>query len=256
MLSAYIRTKNEAANIQRCIEAALVVAEEVMVVDSGSSDDTIALAEAAGARVVHNDWPGFGYQKRFAEEQCKNDWLLDLDADEIVTPELAAEIKAELASNPPPERCFSLPLDFILPSGRRLARRFRVPRKKLYNKTVYRMPAHVAWDQFKLKDSKKIKALDGSLDHYAFDDLGHCMIKQNGNSSMVAKGTKLPGRTGVLARIFLILPFYFFKHYIIRGYYTAGVEGYSYAMVLAFGRWLRDAKRAEMQALEKQAKKG
>lgn len=140
MLSAYIRTKNEAANIQRCIEAALSVAEEVVVVDSGSSDDTIALAEAAGARVVHNDWPGFGHQKRFAEEQCKHDWLLDLDADEIVTPELAAEIKAELASNPPVDRCYALPLDFILPTGRRLAPRFRVPRKKFYNKTVYRLP--------------------------------------------------------------------------------------------------------------------
>ncbi len=251
MLSAYIRTKNEAANIERCVKAALVVADEVVVVDSGSTDDTIALAKAAGARVVHNDWPGFGHQKRFAEDQCQNDWLLDLDADEIVTPELAQDIQQALANQPPADLCFALALDFILPTGRRLARRFRVPRKKLYNKTVYRMPAHVAWDQFKLKDRRKIKALDGSLDHYAFDDLGHCVIKQNGNSSMVAKGTKLPGRAGVLARIFFIFPFYFFKHYIIRGYYTAGVEGYYFAVVLAFGRWLRDAKRAEMQALAK-----
>ncbi|MDN3718133.1 glycosyltransferase family 2 protein [Roseibium salinum] len=96
-LSAFIIARNEADRIARPIESVRGWVDEVVVIDSGSTDGTIAVAERLGAKVVHNEWAGYGPQKRFGEDQCRNDWLLNLDADEEVTPELAAEIRAKFA---------------------------------------------------------------------------------------------------------------------------------------------------------------
>src|SRR5690606_33257698 len=90
-LSCCIIAENEGDRIARCIEAVRGIVDEVVVVDSGSKDDTVAKAEALGARVIYNAWVGYGPQKRFAEDCAQNDWILNLDADEIVTPELARE---------------------------------------------------------------------------------------------------------------------------------------------------------------------
>jgi glycosyltransferase involved in cell wall biosynthesis len=88
-------THNEAHNIARCLDSVPFAAEK-LVVDSGSDDDTVAIAQAHGARVVHQDWLGFGPQRNFATTQCSHDWILVLDADEFLSPELAAELVRRL----------------------------------------------------------------------------------------------------------------------------------------------------------------
>jgi glycosyltransferase involved in cell wall biosynthesis len=88
-------THNEAHNIARCLDSVSFVAEKV-VVDSGSTDDTVRIAEACGARVVQQPWLGFGPQRNFATTQASHDWILVLDADEAMTPALAAEFEARL----------------------------------------------------------------------------------------------------------------------------------------------------------------
>jgi glycosyltransferase involved in cell wall biosynthesis len=87
--------RNEAAVIGRCLDSAPFAAEK-LVVDSGSTDDTVAVARAHGARVVHQDWLGFGPQRNFATTQCAHDWILVLDADEWLSPALAAELERRL----------------------------------------------------------------------------------------------------------------------------------------------------------------
>jgi glycosyltransferase involved in cell wall biosynthesis len=93
--SLVVITHNEAANIARCLDSVPFAAEKV-IVDSGSTDDTVAIAQAHGARVVHQDWLGFGPQRNFATTQSSHDWILVLDADEYLTPELAAELQERL----------------------------------------------------------------------------------------------------------------------------------------------------------------
>ena len=83
-LSIFLIVKDEADRIGATLDAVAGLAAEVVVVDSGSTDGTRAIAEAKGARVVHHDFAGYGPQKRFAEEQCSHPWLLNLDADEVV----------------------------------------------------------------------------------------------------------------------------------------------------------------------------
>ncbi|MDO8343856.1 MAG: glycosyltransferase family 2 protein [Cellvibrio sp.] len=92
-LSVIIITRNEAANIRACIDT-VAWADEIVVVDSGSTDDTVSIAAEMGARVyVHADWPGFGPQKNYALGYAINEWVFSIDADERVTPELRSEIE-------------------------------------------------------------------------------------------------------------------------------------------------------------------
>ena len=99
-LSAVLITRNAAAVLDSCLES-LGFADEILVVDSASSDATLEIAARHGARVVHKEWLGFGRQKQFAVDQAKNDWVLCLDSDERVSPELAASIQQALAASMP-----------------------------------------------------------------------------------------------------------------------------------------------------------
>jgi glycosyltransferase involved in cell wall biosynthesis len=99
-LSVVLITLNEAANLPRTL-ASVRWAQEIVIVDSGSTDGTLEIARQAGARVFEEEWKGFGAQKNSAISRASGDWILSLDADEEVSPELAAEIQALLAGDPP-----------------------------------------------------------------------------------------------------------------------------------------------------------
>jgi len=94
-LSLAVITHNEAPDIGRCLDSVPFAAEK-LVVDCGSDDDTVAIARAHGARVVHQPWLGFGAQRNFASTQCSHDWILVLDADEYVGGDLADELQRRL----------------------------------------------------------------------------------------------------------------------------------------------------------------
>jgi glycosyltransferase involved in cell wall biosynthesis len=88
-------TLNEEEKIRNALQS-VAWAEEIIVVDSGSTDQTVAIAKEMGARVIHNPWPGYGQQKNLAQQQASNDWVLNIDADEVISPELAQEIQQML----------------------------------------------------------------------------------------------------------------------------------------------------------------
>ena len=96
-LSAVLITRNAAAVLAPCLES-LAFADEIVVVDSGSSDGTAEIARRFGARLVQKEWLGFGRQKQYAVDQARHDWVLCLDAEETVSPQLAASIQAALAA--------------------------------------------------------------------------------------------------------------------------------------------------------------
>lgn len=98
-ISVFIITKNEADRIENVINLVKEIADEILVIDSGSSDDTVKIASKAGATVIFNEWNGYGAQKIFGEEKCKNNWILNIDADEEVSQELCSEIKEIFSQN-------------------------------------------------------------------------------------------------------------------------------------------------------------
>src|SRR4030042_3183310 len=100
-ISVFIIAKNEADRISVAILAVRDWVDEVIVIDSGSSDDTVAVSVSLGARVVFNEWRGYGPQKVFGESLCSNEWLLNLDADEEISPQLGTEIRALFGQGEP-----------------------------------------------------------------------------------------------------------------------------------------------------------
>lgn len=227
------------------VRAALSVAEEVVVVDSGSTDNTPAIAEAAGAHVLSHEWMGNGFQKRIAEDACKNDWLLDLDADEIVSLELAAEIKDLFTEGEPEQKIFRTPVAIDPPVGGPWLGFGGVTRHKLYDRRIVRAPSHKAWDQFSIPQGANIGRLKEPIIHHAFADTEHLIEKLNSNSSTRARELDPKPMPWLLLRIFFGLPFYFAKRYFLDGLFRGGVYGFAFSMMSGFGRWMRDVKMFE-----------
>ena len=246
-ISCYIRTLNEERRIGVAVGAALAVAHEVIVVDSGSTDGTVAAAESAGARVVEQPWLGGGHQKRVGEDACRHDWLLDLDADEVVSDELAQEILGLFAGGAPDADVFRLPLVTVDPSGR-IWRRARAPRRaKLYDRRRIRMPAHGAWDQFRIPAGFRVRRLAGPLLHYAFDDIGHLNRKQGNAMLRRARFLEDGGRSEAVWHVWFGLPVFFLRNYLLRGRWREGRYGFLFAVVTAYNHWLRYAVLHERQ---------
>ena len=247
-ISAYIRTLNEERMIADVVRAAKQIAREVIVVDSGSSDQTIALAREAGAHVIEHEWRGNGCQKRIAEDACAHAWLLDLDADEIVSPELAAEINALFANGEPPRRIYRTMLALVPPAGAPWRDFGLQTRHKLYDKRFIRMPAHKAWDQFKLPEGEPVGVLQEPIMHRAFTGAAQYMGKLNRNSSVRAEALPLKSKPYLALRILFGLPFYFAKRYFLDQYFRGGIYGFAIAFMSGYGRWLRDVKMWERWA--------
>lgn len=171
-LTAVIITKNEASNISRCINALLTVVEEILVVDSGSEDDTITIARKLGARVVSAEWKGYAQTKNYANSLAANDWILSIDADEVVSPELAAAI---LNFSPAKHKVYAFNrLNNFLGQWIKYCGWFPDWKIRIFDRrTTYWVGEYV---HEKLKFSNKVKTvkLAGLLYHYSYkDDADH-----------------------------------------------------------------------------------
>lgn len=244
-ISCYLRTKNEKRMVSEVVAAAFQIAREVVIVDCGSTDDTVAKAQAAGARVHYVPWQGKGKQKRAAEALCNYRYHLDLDCDEIVTASLAEEIKALFRTDIMAGRVAALRLVTAPPIGEPWGNVDQDYRNKLYDSEAYQMPNSEAWDQLQLDKSIQPVKLKAPLLHYSFADIGALLKKIEGNMSQAANYQKLKSKPYLILRIFLGLPIYFLKRYLLKGLFLKGVYGFSFAMTTAIGRWLKDVKMYE-----------
>lgn len=243
-ISCYIRTLNEARRIGEVVARARQLCDQVVVVDSGSTDGTTEIARTAGAQVVHQQWLGNGYQKRVGESHCRHDWLLDLDADEVLSDELITQIRREF-SNQPCCDVYRLRLTIVDPVGRVWHRAGVSYRAKLYNRRIVEMPAERAWDQLTIGPQVRVRDLRGALLHYAFTDLGHLLRKQESAMRNRVQGMPRRSRRGLQLRILLGFPLYLLRYFLGRGLWRVGVYGFSFSCVCAFSRWIRDVKLYE-----------
>lgn len=254
-ISCYIRTLNEEGRIGKVIEAVGAIADEVILVDCGSTDRTLQIAEAAGARVVHQTWLGWGKQKRVGEDASRNSWMLDIDADEVMSPELCDEIRALFREGEPSQKVFGLKLVTAPPLGKPWYNSRIDYRNKLYDRRAVRMPDHHAWDQLDLPTGTSARKLNGALLHYSFRDLAQLAEKFNRDSSNSASSRRHKNLVLIRARILFAKPVYFLKSYVMRGLWRVGFYGYIVSSIAANGRWLRDAKVYEAEMREREKKK-
>ncbi|MGE4127695.1 MAG: glycosyltransferase family 2 protein [Hyphomicrobiaceae bacterium] len=245
-LSTLIRTKNHAGMIGQVIAAAGALGGEIVVIDSGSTDGTIEIAENAGARVVSNPWPGFGPQRRFGEEQCGHDMIFSLDADEIVTADMAREVRAHFVPGPPP-RLMVVRKAMIMPHHDRPPPwGFAHEQVLIYDRRVARTSPNPNWDKLDITVKDKPVTIRAPLWHYSLEDWHQAVGKANYIAKLAADTMDKPrSRFGLLVRLVIEFPVTFLKFYFLRRYFLAGVEGFNMAVVTAFGRWLRIAMMLE-----------
>jgi glycosyltransferase involved in cell wall biosynthesis len=249
-LSVFIITKDEEDRIASVINAVKAVADEILVIDSGSTDKTCEVAMQAGAKVMFNKWEGYGAQKIFGENQCQNKWILNIDADEEVSEDLAKEIK-EIFTNEEYEKFYGFRV--------RIVNKFRFedkPKKlayyynqlRLYNKDFAGFKNSTVHDSVELKDKKeeKIGQLKNIIYHQSFRSFPHWIEKINSYSSMQAADSFAKGKDVSFLKILLVPFFGFFKAYLVRRYFIYGFDGFVYSYLFAFSRFTKAIKTREL----------
>ena len=221
-LSVVVITRNEAANIRAALES-VRWADELVVVDSGSTDDTLRIAGEIADRVTAHDWAGFGAQKNHATELAAHDWVLSLDADERVSPALAREIRALLQAEP-------------------AARGYRIPRVTRYLGRWIRSTDWYPDHQLRLYDRRAarwndrlvhesvavdgpVRRLRGELEHHAYRDVSHHLQTIDRYTTLAARQMHREGRRAGWVDLVVRPPAAFLRNYVVRRGVRDGVHG-------------------------------
>ncbi|MDI6027119.1 glycosyltransferase family 2 protein [Corticibacterium sp. UT-5YL-CI-8] len=239
-LSVVIITKNEAANISACLDA-VRFADEIVVLDSGSTDRTREIAAEYGARVeVNADWQGFGVQKNRALDLAGQDWILSLDADEVVTPPLAAAIRAVVAGDGKHDAYEMSRLTWYC--GKFLRHSGTNPDyvTRLFRRGMARFSDHLVHES--LRPNGPVGRLDGSLEHYSFRDFSQVLKKIDDYSSASARQALEAGRSASLSKAVLRSLWMFFRTYILKRGFLDGGHGLANAISAAHGTYYRYLK--------------
>lgn len=245
-ISVFIITKNEEERIADAIESVESIADEIIIVDSGSEDSTKKIATKYKKVKWHfNRWEGYGKQKRYAEDLCKNEWVFNIDADERATGPLCDEL-LEIASNSS-NNADAYKVDVKIKS--RFSNKVPIfgPKDtviRFYNKTKCHYSEHPIHDSVIVVDCE-VKKLKGYLTHECFKSYSHAVEKINMYTDMQAEDLYKKGRSPGCLRIIFEPFFSFLKAYFLNKYVFLGVEGFIEACVYSFNRTLRLAKAKE-----------
>jgi glycosyltransferase involved in cell wall biosynthesis len=247
-LTVAIITLDASAQLSACLDS-VAFAAELLVVDSGSHDDTVALAERKGARVVTAPWRGFGPQKQLAVESAKHDWVLCVDADERVSPELGKSIATAVAA--PVAHAY------------RMARRNRFLGRWLHHGEGYPDWSLRLFDRRRARWSDdvvhervlyvgRVATLDGDLLHESAETLDMYLDKQNRYTSLQASQLHTAGKRAGMLRLLLSPALRFFKFYVLRLGFLDGIPGLLHVSIGCMNSYLKYAKLIELQQKPRQ----
>jgi len=255
-ISATIITLNEAGNVRAACES-VAWADEIVVVDSGSTDATREIAAQCGARVLTHAWPGFAEQKQFAAESTSHEWIFSLDADERVSDELRASIEALLNAN-----------EEALADGYRIARRaFYLGRwirgggwypdrqLRLYRKARGRWAGPYVHESVKMDEGARVETLEGDLLHYTVSDVAeHERMIAERYAPLGARKMFEQGRRTTPWKNAWIGPATFVRTFLLKAGFRDGTAGLTIARMAARQASLKYRLLWEMQRGEDQKK--
>ena len=249
MISIYIVTKNEERNIERALKSVEGMGE-VVVVDSGSTDQTVEIASKLNAKVSFHEWLGMAQQKEHAKNLCTNDWVLNLDADEELSPELKSEILEVIqrtdisGANIPIEEYFlGYPIHQITKKNSHV-RLFKKALGSYGNERFHETPTVEG----------KIIDLKGGIRHYGETSIDVKVSKINLYSSGKAIDKFEKGKRSSILKLITIMPLAFIKSYFIKRNLLNGKRGFIGSMINAFYAFLKEAKLYEAE-LKSRSKK-
>lgn len=249
-LSVYFITQDEEDRIARSLERVIDWADEVIVVDSGSSDRTCEIAKDLGAQVVRNDWAGYAAQKTFAASQCRNHWVLDLDADEVLSDELVSTIK-QLFWDGEPKDCAAYEMGWVMVWPFDSKPRWGMPKKYIIRLYDRRRAAIQAKDEMSNDDRPKVREgrvgrLQGLVHHYTIRSLSDVERKTRLLTDEQAVYFLSRNRRIPLIRIYFEFPLQFLKYFFVRRLFLGGWYGFTVAVMAAYRQFMRLAKWKEL----------
>jgi glycosyltransferase involved in cell wall biosynthesis len=248
-ITATIITFNEALNIRAACES-VNWANEILVVDSESTDATREIAEDCGARVIKRPWPGFAAQKQYAVEAAKHDWIFSLDADERVSDELRHSIEDLLYTK-----------EALLADGYRVARRsfymnrwirgggwYPDQQLRLFERSRGRWVGAYIHESVKMCESARIETLRGDILHYSVQDAAHHhrMIGER-YAPLAARQMFEQGRRTSPLRLLTAGNLAFLRSYLLKGGFRDGLAGFAIARFAAHHAFLKHLMLWEMQ---------
>ncbi len=246
-ISAVLITLNEEKNIAAAIES-VAWADEIIVVDSDSSDSTREIAEASGAKVITREWQGFASQKQFAADQAENDWIISLDADERVSSELRAEIlslksAADLADG------YKIPrLSFYMDQAIRHGGWYPDWQLRFFNRKKGRWKDVLIHESFKLVSGSQTAKLAGNILHYSVENaLHHHRMIGERYAPMAARQMFDNGHRTSPLKIFFAGPTTFIRTYFLKAGFLDGLPGLTIARFAAHHAFLKHLLLWEMQ---------
>ncbi len=249
-LSISIISKNEETNLRRCLNSAADLAVEIVVVDSGSKDATLAVAAEFGAQTQHQDWLGHRDQKNVALKLCTQPWVLALDCDEELSPELRQSIQDFFAKGDHERFAGAFMARKVWFLGRWILHGDWYPDRKLRlfrreGATWGGSPEH---DKVELVGPTTILA--GDLHHFSFKDMRHYIAKINTFSDVFLERQKDAGTQWSLIHT-LFRPWWrFFRAYVLRRGFLDGFPGFWIATATAFFAFVRYSRKFEHESLE------
>lgn len=243
MLSVIIITKNEASHIGRCLES-VAWADEIVVLDSGSEDDTVSICRQYTDKAYETDWPGFGIQKQRALDKANGDWILSVDADEVVTSELRAEIEKAIQQG----NCKGYEIPRLSSyCGRQMRHGGWWPDYilRLFRRDCGRFTDSVVHENIIVQG--QIGRLRSPLLHDAFVNLDEVLHKVNSYSSLGAEMMYQRGVRSSLGKAVLKGLWTFIRTYWIKAAFLDGRQGLMLSISNAEGAYYKYLKLLELQ---------
>ncbi|MCX7760317.1 MAG: glycosyltransferase family 2 protein [Hydrogenothermaceae bacterium] len=248
-ISAVILTKNEELNIERAIKSLKDLADEIIVIDSGSTDKTVDLATSLGAKVYFRRWDSFANQRNFGIEKSLCNWILMVDADEEVSSELKLNIKQELLN--PKYQAYEIPRrTYYLGKFLRYTW-YPEWRLRLFKKGILRFEGDLHETPVFLDKNIKVGKLKGDLYHYSYRNLYHQYIKTIDYAKTMAESYHKNGKKFKLYKLILSPFMMFFKNYFLKLGFLDGYRGFFVAMSSFFYVFLKYLFLYEIELKEK-----
>jgi len=242
-LSVTFITRNEAADIAAAL-ASVAWADELVVVDSESSDETVSIARKFTDRVVVRDWPGYVAQKNYAASIASHDWILSLDADERVTPQLAEEIKTLVAAGSP-HAAFRVPrVTWHLGRWIRTTDWFPDYQFRLYDRRAAECSGRHVHETMTVRGT--VGRLSGELHHYAFRDIADHLETIDRYTTYAARQIHEEGRRAGFLQIAGHPPLAFLRNYLLHGGFRDGAAGLIVSAMNSYYVFLKFAKLWEL----------